>query len=96
MIAREIIEERSVSTAIDRAISKYPRIQEEFEGLKWRLSRAPEDGYCIPGSKPPFYIFKIEPPIEEVPLIAVLYQYDENQVKIRAIRIIPQSTRGIK
>ena len=63
-------------------------LSEIFDGIKWRLSRAPEEGYPMPGTSPQAYLFKIDPIEESLPLVAALYKYDDNEVTIMAIRII--------
>ena len=84
---RTIREEKPVSQAIEEAKAKYPRIEEIYEGLAWRLAREPEVGYQLPNVSPPTFIYKIQPTLTDQPAISVLYRYSDDLVEILAIRI---------
>jgi len=46
-ILREIVEEHVVYQTIDAERVIYPRLEEAYDALKWRLSRTPEFGYLV-------------------------------------------------
>ena len=81
--------EDSVMAEINRWCNKFPRINELWEGFIWRLSREPERGYKFSDGIPDF-LFKVQRPTEHFPSITVLYTYDENEIIIFGIKIIPQ------
>lgn len=83
---REIVAEHGVSLLIDEARGKYPRINEIYASLEWRLSRAPEDGIRISFTDPPAYLFQSMDVLGE-PSILVLYEFDETCVTFLDIRI---------
>ena len=87
---RTICEDKSVSQTIDEAIKLSPRIEEAFDGLKWRLAREPENGVKLQGTNPEKYLFKITPLIKNIPSITVLYEFNNHTVTILSIRITPQ------
>lgn len=79
---RTICENKLVSQKIDEAIKLFPRIEEAFEGLKWRLAREPENGIKILGTNPEKYLFKITPSRNNIPSITILYEFDNHKVTI--------------
>lgn len=88
---RTIREEHCVSEAIDKAKSKYPRIDEVFDGLKWRLARDPESGFELPNTDSPKYLIKPDPPLKNLPIITILYEFDAFQVNILDVKISSKS-----
>jgi hypothetical protein len=89
---RTIVEEIVVTEKIDAVLPNIPRLEEVIDGLKWRLSREPERGYSLPGENPPKYLYKIDPPATNFPMVTVLYEFDENEVHVLDIRFIPRNT----
>lgn len=86
---RTIIEEDSVVEKLAEISKLYPRVEDLFDALKWRLARKPEDG--IPILKPDFLVIKtdlLDIQNGSVPVIRVLYSFTEDQVNIYAVAIV--------
>ncbi len=86
-VMRTIREEEVVTARIDAAKTQHSRIEDIFDGIKWRLSREPESGYQLKGHDPPCYLFKVAGRIESLPVVTVLYSYGDDLVEIQDIRI---------
>jgi hypothetical protein len=54
--ARTVVESHVAQQVIDTEIHRDPRLNDLYEGLKWRLARQPEVGYPIPQMTPPAYV----------------------------------------
>lgn len=87
---RTICENKLVSQTIDEAIKQFPRVEEAFDGLKWRLSREPEKGVKLLSTNPGKYLFKTIPSENNIQSITVLYEFDNNNVTILDIKITSQ------
>ena len=87
--ARTIRESDFVSREIESAKTDFHRIEEIFDGWKYRLARQPEIlGYPIAGTNPQRYLVKTAPQsVAGVPIITMLYSFDDNYVDIEAIKI---------
>ena len=83
--ARTIVEEDVVSATIDEETSKYRRLNEIFEGLKWRLARKPEDGYPISEDKMMIKTYSWS--IDGAAAITAIYSYDDESVVVEAVRV---------
>lgn len=83
---RTIVEEHVVSANIDQAIVKHPRLEDVYQGIQWRLSREPQNGYQLPGATPETYLFKITTPLPTYPTITLLYRYTVEEVTVLNIR----------
>lgn len=79
----EIIEERRVTSIIDRARKKYPRIDDAWEGLTWLLSRDPGVGESHRG----YYRYALGG-MFGVPPIVVVYKFDRIYVVIELVYIV--------
>lgn len=88
--ARTIIEETDFSTALDEGCKQFPRLNDLWEGWKWRLSRGPEiDSVPIPGSNPTAYLIKT-PDLGDYELpssVTFLYTFTPDEVTLIGIRI---------
>jgi hypothetical protein len=85
-----VIEETAVQHSLDKAAQKYLRIHDIFGGLTWRMAREPQAGHQIPRYNPPVYLIKIDPDIAfQHPGITALYRYNDNEVNVIAIKILP-------
>lgn len=88
MKLRTVVEEKPVSKLVDDAKQKYGRVDEVYNALQWRLAREPQSGVEIEVSGSKHSIIKsAEHNISGVPVITVLYRYDEDTVFILAIKI---------
>jgi len=90
-LARTIVEESSVVEMIESERVNYSRLEELFEGLKWRLARDAENGVRFASSNGVDYLLIKTPnwAINGVPVITALYSYDDDQVVIYSIKITP-------
>ncbi len=87
--ARTVIEEAKVSELIAQSKEKYPRIREAVDGWCWRLARDPDVGYQLPGPDPKIFVVRTgQIEADGVPEMTILYKYNDNEVNIRALRII--------
>jgi len=87
-VMRDVFEEHEVRKIIDAATTRYRRLEDAYEGLKWRLSHEPQNGVLIPGYSSPRFLYKIDPPNEELPIILALYEFDGNRATILSLRLI--------
>jgi hypothetical protein len=87
--ARTIIEEKCVSEAIDEAIEISPRLIQLYDGLKWRLARKPESGFKVSRTENLYVIKTTNWSFLDIPTLRVFYTFDENNVILREIDIIP-------
>ncbi len=84
--ARTIIESHVAEKTITEAINAYPRLEDAWEGWKWRLARDPErDATMLEG--PPKRLVIKTPVFPSVPPITIHYHFDEKEVTIISIRI---------
>jgi hypothetical protein len=82
---RTIVEDPSVSEAVDKARVKYPRLDEAFEGLKWYLSRVPERGEALDDAN---WLYRQDGDAEDnIPAILTIYTFDAHFVKLKFIDI---------
>ena len=85
---RSIIEEPVVTNTIDRNIANNPRVEDVFNGLKWKLARDPSSEVQISIYDEPFFIESTNNfGMKNIPVIVCLYQFDANQVTIHEILI---------
>jgi len=89
---RDIREEPAVSQALDTARELYERIDDIYESLQWRLSRAPEDGIELRSEgDAPIYLFITRRDVPTQPSLTVLYEYDNQCVSLLAVDVVPPS-----
>lgn len=96
---RTIISARGVTEIIDAESAIHPRLTESFEGLEWRLCRAPETGYQIDDRH---YIYRQEGDTRmNYPGLLVLYTFTDDEVYLLAVQVqvprvaIPTSPKEI-
>lgn len=82
-------EEPEVQTVIDAAIAKYPRLDELWDGWKWRLSRDPTRDAVPLGSPPVAYIVKTaDLTAYGLPTgMAILFTISDTEVNIVALKL---------
>lgn len=87
--ARTIVEEKLVAKRLDQSKEEYPRLEEVFEGIKYRLAREPFKGATrVPNTKPIRYVIKTNPwKIGRVPSVSVVYRVNKQDVLIEALAI---------
>lgn len=86
--ARTIREAEDIEPTLRAASEKYPRIEEVWEGWKWRLARGPQAGYKLPGATPTMYLIKSEgSETLQIPALTILYAFDDDHVDIHSVRI---------
>ena len=82
---RTIIPERCVTEIIDAESAIHPRLMESYEGLEWRLCRAPETGYQVDDRH---YIYRQEGDTRmNYPGLLVLYTFTHDEVRLLAIQV---------
>jgi hypothetical protein len=84
---RTIIEESLVEARINQALTFYPRLNEVWDTLLWRLARDPTCGMKqpVPGD---WYALKTLPwKAGNVPSITLLYQVTASTVTLRSSKI---------
>lgn len=82
--ARQVVEEDDVSALVDGARTTYTRVGDVYDAVVWRLARAPQSGTLI---RDGYWILKTpEWRIPGVPVITVLYTFNDDQVVIEGIR----------
>ncbi len=83
---RQIVEEKAVSDTID-SYSSIDRLDEDWEGLKWLLSRSADKlAHPLFKGHGNFYLYK-KKGLADLPDIVVLYSYDDSTVYLHSIRI---------
>jgi hypothetical protein len=87
--ARTVVESRDASALIDAEIDSFPRLQELYDGLIWRLARQPEIGYSVPETDPPlFLIHSRDWQRPGLPVIVLAYTYSTERVFVQAVRVL--------
>lgn len=90
--AKSIIESAQAQESIDAAIQIYPRLNDLYEGLKWRLARRPaESGVKISRLYDKYILKTLDWSTYGVPVIRVIYSFNENETEIIAINVLPIS-----
>lgn len=85
--AREIVESHEARQIIDSEIGHNPDLSDFYEGLKWFLARGPDRGYRVPTTDPQSYVIHMYH--WNVAAIVVTYRFNENQVEILSLRVLP-------
>jgi hypothetical protein len=81
-MARTVIEEHEPQRLRDEITRQFPRTEDAWLGLEWLIARRPDSGTEI-GLGPNVRLHKQqEVAIAGVPMITVLYKYDDNCVRI--------------
>lgn len=87
---RTIVEEDSVQDAVDGARGQFPRVDDVFEALKWRLARRPDSGTQI-DSRGTYLLKTADICVDGAPVLTGMYTFDDDQVTLLAIRIVEPS-----
>lgn len=88
--AKTIVESSQAQEAIDTAVKIYPRLVDLYEGLKWRLARRPaESGVKISKLHNRYIVKTLDWSSYGVPVVRVIYAFDENETEILAIDVLP-------
>jgi hypothetical protein len=69
---------------VDRAVAEMHRIEEQLMGVEWFLVRNPGAGDQV---TPDSYVFVNRRAASNAALITVLYEFDENEVKVMRLWI---------
>ena len=84
--AREIIESHDAASVIDNEIKRNPKLDDFWEGFKWRLARGPEMGYRVPSTDPTTHVTHFYH--WGVAGIVVAYRFSEDRVEILNLKKI--------
>ena len=82
---RTVVEGLRVSSKIDAEGSRYPRLEEAYDALKWWLAHEPNSGDAITD-----YWWACEQKGDSranIPTLGALYSFDEDEVYIASILI---------
>lgn len=88
-LARTIVEQPEVEQMVNDLTQKYPRFEEQWKGLTWLISRAPEEN-SIPaeaGRSVVRLIHRSTPGPYRLPSVAALFTYDEQEVIVYAVNV---------
>lgn len=86
---RTVCEDASVMDTIDRELVKHPRLQQVYDGLKYRLARWPDKrGVKVVRTEDVFMMKTPDLLKLGIPTIRVLYTYDDNEVNVIAVDIV--------
>lgn len=79
--ARTVVEDVRVTDTLTSLRANHPRIDDAWEGIKWRLARGPEEGYEVVSGK---YLMRFPSfvNIVDVPSLTVLYEFNNDQVRV--------------
>jgi len=83
---RTVIENVSVSLAVDVGQSRYPRLEDAYDALKWDLAHEPEIGE-ITDDVNWLYVQAGDMQVN-IPELVVVYTFDHREVVLKHIRII--------
>lgn len=86
--ARTVVESNEATQVIDRERKKYPRFDDLYEGLQWRLARRPESGVKILRMEGYYIIKTIDWGKLGIPVMRLLYIFNDNEVNIIAVEVI--------
>jgi hypothetical protein len=88
--ARQVNIESGLQQYIEKLISENPQVERFINGIKWRLARGPEDGKPT-DRDPNRYFLKFQPPSDNLPVIGLIYEFDEATVTISRLHAFPQN-----
>lgn len=82
VFAREIVEERDVSLAIDGYRQRFSRFDEAYAGLQWRLARRGDQmGLHRRVGNTEYRLYRQDgDPVAQTPALIVVYTVDPDQV----------------
>lgn len=81
---RTVRENEDVTNAITKQSKITPRIEAAWNGITWRLARAPNQGYELATE---YWVMRIKEfeGMVEVPAVTILYKFSEEYVDVTAI-----------
>lgn len=88
--ARTVVQEPSVSAAVDRATAKYPRFEEAYQALEWLLARRCEK---LPAGMRTekgvvYHLYRQgADALAGTPAIIIVYTYDHNEVVLIDLKV---------
>jgi hypothetical protein len=88
---RTVVENLSVTEAIDRETEIYPRLGAGFDALKWWLSRKPDSGEMIDDVN--WIYVQDGDERAKVPSLVVVYTFDHYSVTLKHILVRLPSIR---
>jgi hypothetical protein len=82
--AREIVEERDVSAAVDIYRVRFPRFEDAYAALQWRLARRGDImGFHARGGKGGYRLYRQGgDPVAQTPSLIVVYTVSPDQIVI--------------
>ena len=88
--ALTVVLQPNAQQAVDAANKAHHRFEDAYHALEWLLARKPDVGYMrIDGNGTEWYVHVQDgDPIAGTPQIWALYQRDDHQVVIHAIKVI--------
>ena len=88
-LSRTIILEKGAEQSIDAALN-VERFDDTYRALEWLLARNPAVGRRLSATNPGFHVYRMDSiHWAGTPTIDVVYTYNEDQVTIYGIRIVP-------
>lgn len=85
---REVVLDGNTADVVDEATSEHARFDEAWRGLEWLLARTPDVGSKATINDVEWWLYvEQSDPIAKTPEIWVLYTADENQVRIKGLRV---------
>lgn len=82
--------EDRVAKVVDIATQQYPRFNDAFEGLEWLLARSPDRGAHSIKDGVKWHVYQQNSdPLAKTPIIQVLYQFNDQEVQIYGIEVLP-------
>jgi hypothetical protein len=74
---RELRQEPEFSAALDQARATHPRIDDEFAGVEWVLSRSPEAGVLVDDTH---YLYVNDQATKDATIFTILYRFDADRI----------------
>lgn len=89
---RTVVYDGSASKDLDRYTKLHSRFDDLWHGIEWKLCRKPETGTPRLVDDPHKHLIYVFPSNElaQIPKVAVLYSYSDNEVNVHAI-LVPES-----
>lgn len=87
--ARTVILEKAAEESSDEAEREFPRFREAWEGLEWLLARSPDRGAMYVGADKETRHYVQASGATEVPFIWVVYTFDDDEVAILDLKVVP-------
>jgi len=82
-----IVEEPDVTSNLQVASARFPRLEEAWSAVTWVLVRTPGIGMILSSQPPPWYMYRLDAVAIGAPTFVIVYSYDQNFVTIHNVRI---------